>query len=184
MKIGKHNGSCYITKLVTVIVLAVLFPNTVTGIWEFSRPTNNPLQAAVGGLVLGAAGVLALNYAKGRRGRRDITESNKWHLEREAYEYITTIDPADCSRRLICDAATGEKEFEEFKSILYMLPKEGDEIPIQLRKLSNQLLTAKKFGETFTSIETCERTFKCPLSGFQYKKILNSNNAYMNNNLV
>jgi hypothetical protein len=65
-----------------------------------------------------------------------------------------------------------------------MLPKEGDEIPIQLKKLSNQLLTAKKLGETFKSIETCETTFKCPLSGFQYKEILNSNNDSINNNHV
>ena len=65
-----------------------------------------------------------------------------------------------------------------------MLPKEGDEIPIQLRKLSNQLLTAKKYGETFKSIETCETTFKCPISGFGYKEILNSNINSINNNHI
>jgi hypothetical protein len=73
MKIGKNNGSCCITKLVTIIMIAVICPNTVSGIWDFTRPTNNAAQAALGGIFLGAAAGLSLNYFKGRRGRRDIT---------------------------------------------------------------------------------------------------------------
>ena len=75
MKIGKSNGSCYIGKLVTVIVIAVVFPNTVTGIWDFTRPTNNAAQAALGGIFLGAAVGLSLNYFKRNRGRRDTTRN-------------------------------------------------------------------------------------------------------------
>ena len=75
MKIGKTKGSCFITKLVTATVLTILFPNTVTGIWDFTKPTNNPLQAAVGGLALGAAGALALDYFKRNRGKRETRES-------------------------------------------------------------------------------------------------------------
>ena len=78
MKIGSNNRSCCITKLVKIIVIAVLFPNAVTGIWDFTRPTNNPAQAALGGAFLGAAGALTINWLKnrgnrGHYGKRDLT---------------------------------------------------------------------------------------------------------------
>ena len=72
MKIGinkrRPNG---ITKIVVPLVLVLIAPENVSGIWDFSRPTNNPLQAAVGGIALGAAGGLALSYFKRNRGKRN-----------------------------------------------------------------------------------------------------------------
>ena len=52
-----------------------------------------------------------------------------------------------------------------------------------MRKLANQLLTAKKFGEMFKSVDACETTFKCPLSGFEYQEIIN-NNGLMQNHIA
>ena len=72
MKINLNNRrSNVITKIFFALVLILLSTENVSGIWDFSRPTNNPLQAAVGGIALGAAGGLALSYFKRRRGRRD-----------------------------------------------------------------------------------------------------------------
>ena len=58
--------------IIFVLILAFIVPENVKCIWDFSRPTNNPLQAALGGIALGAAGGLALNYFKRRRGGRDV----------------------------------------------------------------------------------------------------------------
>ena len=93
-------------------------------------------------------------------------------------------DPADCSRRLICNVATGDDQFQDAQYALDILPKNGDRIPLQLKKLSNQLITAKKFGEIFTNVRACENTFKCPLSGFQYKEMMKNKNHSLNSNLI
>ena len=71
MKITLNNRRSNVTKIFFALVLILLSTENVSGIWDFSRPTNNPLQAAVGGIALGAAGGLALSYFKRRRGRRD-----------------------------------------------------------------------------------------------------------------
>ena len=108
----------------------------------------------------------------------------KWSVDQDVYEYITAFDPADCSRRLICNAATGDEQFQDVESVLEILPKDGDHISIELRKLSNQLMTAKKFGEMFTNVRACETTFKCPLSGFQYKDMMKNKNDSLNLNFI
>ena len=71
MKISINKRHSLVSKIVIVVVFALIAPENVCGIWDFSRPTNNPLQAAVGGLALGAAGALAVNYFKRGRGKRD-----------------------------------------------------------------------------------------------------------------
>ena len=64
-------------------------------------------------------------------------------LERSGHDYITRFNPSDCTRRLICYAATGRKETIALKNVLEILPKDDEEIPQPLRKLANQLITAK-----------------------------------------
>ena len=71
MKISCTKKHSIVSKVVVVVVFVLIAPENVCGIWDFSRPTNNPLQAAVGGLALGAAGALAVNYFKRGRGKRD-----------------------------------------------------------------------------------------------------------------
>ena len=49
-------------KLLATAVLIMATSNSVSGIfWDFSRPTDNPTQAAAGGAFLGAAGILSLD---------------------------------------------------------------------------------------------------------------------------
>ena len=64
-----------------LVLLSIVGPQIVLGLfWDFTNPTSNSGQAAVGGAFLGAAGVLSLCWLKGncgsRRGKRD-TEALK-----------------------------------------------------------------------------------------------------------
>ena len=94
-----------------------------------------------------------------------------WSMDETTLDYITTIDPSDCIRRLICDVSTGHKDFMALENILKILPKEGARVPTHLKKLSTQLKTAQKFGNQFKDIQVCETTFKCPLSGIDFKEM-------------
>ena len=110
--------------------------------------------------------------------------TNKWQLEKGVHDYITRFDPSDCTRSLICDAATGRKETSALKNVLEILPKDDDEIPQPLRKLANQLITAKKYGELRKSVDFRETTSKCPLSGFQFKQLMTPSDHYLYSNMI
>ena len=69
MKLGANSKCSVIQKFVTLMVIVVVTPGSANPIWDFTKPTNNVAQAAVGGLALGAAGALALSYLKGSGGR-------------------------------------------------------------------------------------------------------------------
>ena len=69
MKLGSHGKRNVIGKFVALVVIGVVVPGSANPIWDFTKPTNNVAQAAVGGLALGAAGALALSYLKGSGGR-------------------------------------------------------------------------------------------------------------------
>ena len=99
-----------------------------------------------------------------------------WGLDQATFDYITRFDPSDCTRRIICDVSTGKNDFIAFANVLNILPKEGAKIPLPLKKLSNQLITAEKFGKQFKSIQACETAFKCPLSGIEFREMVQNNN--------
>ena len=69
MKLGTHSKCSVVGTFVTLMVIGVIVPGSADPIWDFTQPTNNVAQAAVGGLALGAAGALALSYLKGSGGR-------------------------------------------------------------------------------------------------------------------
>ena len=104
-------------------------------------------------------------------------------MDENTLEYVTRIDPSDCIRRLICDVSTGNKDFVPMENILRILPKQGARVPPHLKKLSNQLQTAQKFGNLYKDINKCEETFKCPLSGEEFKEMMkhDENQDYDNN---
>ena len=67
---------------------------------------------------------------------------------------------------MICEASTGNEDFE---NILKFLPKEAGRIPPHLKKFSNQLRAAKKFGVHFKDVKACKTKFKCTLSNEEMK---------------
>ena len=78
----------------------------------------------------------------------------------------------DCIRRLVCDVSTGNKYFVVLENILKILPKQEARVPSHLKKLSNQLLTAQKYGQLYKDVNACEAAFKCPLSGKEFKDMM------------
>ena len=105
-------------------------------------------------------------------------------MDNATFDYITRIDPNDCVRRIICDVSTGHNDYLELANILNILPKEGAKVPVQLKRLSNQLKTAQKYGEQFKSVRACETAFKCPLSGYEFKEIMADEDISLENNLL
>ena len=70
MKLGAHSKCSIIGKFVALMVIGVVVPGSANPIWDFTKPTDNVAQAAVGGLALGAAGALALSLlGSGGRSR-------------------------------------------------------------------------------------------------------------------
>ena len=112
MKLGAHSKCSIIGKFVALMVIGVVVPGSANPIWDFTKPTDNVAQAAVGGLALGAAGALALsllgsggrsrsrghyggNYGWGRR-KRDANQIVRYlNLITTFIHYIfsTTIRP-------------------------------------------------------------------------------------------
>ena len=105
-------------------------------------------------------------------------------MDNATFDYMTRIDPSDCVRRVICDVSTGNNDFQELATVLNILPKEGVKIPLQLKRLSNQLKTAQKYGEQFKSIRACETAFKSPLSGYELKDLMGNDDGSLENNLL
>ena len=105
-------------------------------------------------------------------------------MDNATFDYITRIDPNDCVRRIICDVSTGHNDYLELANILNILPKEGAKVPVQLKRLSNQLKTAQKYGEQFKNVQACETAFKCPLSGYEFKEIMGNDNGPQDNNFL
>ena len=103
-------------------------------------------------------------------------------MDEATFDYVTRIDPNDCVRRLICDVSTGKNDFLALGNILNILPKVDAKIPLRLKKLSNQLKTAEKFGRKFRNIQACEAAFKCPLSGEDFKEMMGNDNIQEHDN--
>ena len=80
--------------------------------------------------------------------------------------------PSNCIQRLICEISIGNKDSIEFDYILKVLPKKFERVPPHLKKFSNQLRAAEKFGIQFKDDRLCKLRFKCPLSNEEMKKMM------------
>ena len=73
---------------------------------------------------------------------------------------------------MICETSTGNNDSIEFENILKVLPKEVERVPPHIRKLSNQLRDAQKFGIQFKDVKACKTKFKCPISNEELEKMI------------
>lgn len=95
----------------------------------------------------------------------DKTEEN---LISNMFELMVKTDPSECYQRLICEAASGENQFESLHPFLNFASSTEDLfVPSQFSEFSGKLKLAKKFGEDSKNPETCENEYQCPFTGLE-----------------
>merc|ERR1711962_747364 len=108
----------------------------------------------------------------GKRGAEQILDENQEQNDIEAnliadgFNLMKNSDPSDCFKRIICDVATGEKEYSSMSPLLHFVSDDEDQfVPKELKKFSFDLKMAKKVGEAGKNTDICQETFKCPFTG-------------------
>ena len=79
---------------------------------------------------------------------------------------MTDTDPEECYQRFICDISTGNDENFQMAPILNIFETGAEEVlPCEFDDYFAQLKTARQFGEIGGSVQLCEKTYACPISG-------------------
>ena len=95
----------------------------------------------------------------------DKTEEN---IISSMFELMVKTDPAECYQRLICEAASGENQFESLHPFLNFASSAEDLfVPSRFMDYSGKLKLAKQFGEDSGNHETCENEYQCPFTGLE-----------------
>jgi len=96
------------------------------------------------------------------QGQNDI-ETN---LISDGFNLMMSSDPNDCFKRIICDIATGEKDYSIMSPLLnFVSDDEDNHVPPELKQFSFSLKMARKIGEAGRNTDICQETFKCPFTG-------------------
>ena len=116
-----------------------------------------------GGALLLKAGALAALYLASRQKRSAEENEQK---EDFTFSYLAATEVQGCTRRLICDLATGEMGETENDVILTLFG--GDVEPASPKFDFN---IAAKIGKDLKNVQACELRFACPLTGSQINKL-------------
>merc|ERR1712045_346226 len=166
-----------------VLVLAAL-------VCLFAVPALGTFGIVIGGLTLTAAQVTVLGagllgakllgigigaklasrgrsrgYSRKRHGR-DVSGNEINELE-YLFHSFEVSDPAHCFRRYICDLATGQMNEKISHQAIKNLFLSFD----YSKSATFEYEVAFKFGQKLRSIQECEATYDCPLSGQQLDKL-------------
>merc|ERR1711962_280450 len=108
----------------------------------------------------------------GKREAEQLLDENQEQNDIEAnlitdgFNLMKNSDPSDCFKRIICDVATGEKEYSIMTPLLNFVSDDEDQfVPRELKNYSFDLKIAKKIGEAGKNTDICKETFKCPFTG-------------------
>jgi len=108
----------------------------------------------------------------GKREAEQILDENQEQNEIETnlisdgFNLMKNSDPSDCFKRIICDVATGEKEYSIMAPLMNFVSDDEDQfVPTELKRFSFDLKMAKKIGAAGKNTELCQETFKCPFTG-------------------
>jgi len=112
------------------------------------------------------------SYNHGKREAEHVFEEDKilngieTNLISDGFNLMKNSDPNDCFKRIICDIATGEKEYSMMSPLMNFVSDNEDQfVPPGLKEFSSNLKLAKKIGEAGKNIDICQDTFKCPFTG-------------------
>jgi len=108
----------------------------------------------------------------GKREAEQILDENQvqndieTNLISDGFNLMKNSDPSECFKRIICDVATGEKEYSTMTPYLNFVSDDEDQfVPKELKRFSFGLKMAKKIGEAGKNTDICQETFKCPFTG-------------------
>ena len=85
------------------------------------------------------------------------------------FRQLEEMDPAHCFRRYVCDLSTGgmKNVSTDHLSILNLVAQ-----PFTEKSNGFEYTIAESLGQRFGSIELCEATYNCALSGHQITQLL------------
>merc|ERR1712135_152464 len=139
------------------------------------------IGAALGRASRGRGRGRGRSYGRRRYGKREseqVLEEYEGLYDFEAnlisdgLDMMMNSDPKDCFKRIICDIATGEKEYSIMSPLMNFVSDNEDQfVPAELKQFSSNLTLAKKIGEAGKNIEICQDTFKCPFTGEEMLKM-------------
>jgi len=105
------------------------------------------------------------SYGRKRYGR-DVSD-NEVNQPELLFHSFEVSDPAHCFRRYICDLATGQLNGKPGHQVINNLFLNFD----QTKSATFEYEVAFKFGQKLRSIQECEATYDCPLTGQQLDKL-------------
>jgi len=111
------------------------------------------------------------SYSRGRsygrkRYGRDVSD-NEVNEPEFLFQSFEVSDPAHCFRRYICDLATGQLNGKPGHQVINNLFLTAD----YSKSATFEYEVAFKFGQKLRSIQECEATYDCPLTGQQLDKL-------------
>ena len=85
------------------------------------------------------------------------------------FRQLEEMDPAHCFRRVVCDLSTGSMKnvTADTLSILNLVAQ-----PFTEKSSGFEYTVASSLGQRFKSIELCEATYDCGMSGHQITQLL------------
>ena len=95
--------------------------------------------AALG--VLAKLGGLGAGLALSRRGRRQADQKEV------TLEMLTTIEPEDCYKRVICAASTGKVDNQKIRSVLKLFSEDISIMRAPISKQALKFVEAARYGE-------------------------------------
>eukprot|EP00090_Calanus_glacialis_P041358 TRINITY_DN728_c0_g1_i5.p1 TRINITY_DN728_c0_g1~~TRINITY_DN728_c0_g1_i5.p1 ORF type:complete len:171 (-),score=49.99 TRINITY_DN728_c0_g1_i5:48-560(-) len=111
--------------------------------------------AALG--VLAKLGGLWAGLALSRRGRRQADQ------EEVTLEMLTTIEPEDCYKRVICAASTGKVDNQKMRSVLKLFSEDISIMRAPISKQALKFVEAARYGEIRKNVAKCEHRYQCSL---------------------
>jgi len=133
------------------------------------------IGAALGRASRGRGRGRGRSYGRRRYGKREAEQvleeyeglyDIEANLISDGLDMMKNSDPSDCFKRIVCDIATGEKEYSIMSPLMNFVSDNEDQfVPADLKQFSSNLKFAKKIGEAGKNIEICQDTFKCPFTG-------------------
>jgi len=139
------------------------------------------IGAALGRASRGRGRGRGRSYGRRRYGKREAEQvleeyeglyDIEANLISDGLDMMMNSDPKDCFKRIICDIATGEKEYSIMSPLMNFVSDNEDQfVPAELKQFSSNLTLAKKIGEAGKNIEICQDTFKCPFTGEEMLKM-------------
>merc|ERR1712115_254782 len=78
-------------------------------------------------------------------------------------EMLTTIEPDECYKRVICSASTGKVDNEKMRNVLKLFSEDLTIMRAPLSKQAQKFVEAARYGQVRKNVTKCEHRYQCSL---------------------